>query len=356
MAASHDSIRPQRGSQVHQRRSSSRPARHHGSGRPSCKAGQEGLWCLDRAFGRVPGRANSFSLSLSAPCPRDTCRSGQDGDVSSPPLYDPSPPALAPLMATFWSSKGWRDRPAWPEPEVMARAVRAGVMFDAPLQNDHDGWVAAARDAVRMVSAQEAGQAFLASMTSGRLGLRSALGSYAVTRHLPGHDLVPGPYATQCGLCGLYPDEEPVNANTLNFERFKWGGVRREAIYYLAFDLQQFARAPKLVPTAADIAVAQQVIDTLRSLPVDATAAQAAPRLRTIKGNKQHREIVLDILGVAGVLRTAAHPGYTDTYIPLASRPLPSQRYVFGHYPTCWWRAGDGINTAALHEFLPQVS
>lgn len=259
-------------------------------------------------------------------------------------------------MATFWSSKGRRDKLAWPDPEVMAQAVRAGVMFDAPLHKDHDGWVVAARNAVRPMSAQEAGEAFLASMTSGRLDLRSALGSYAVARHLPEHDLVPEPYTSHCGLCGLYPDEKPVNANTLNFERFKWGGVRREAIYYLAFDLQQFARAPKLVPTAADIAVAQHVIDTLRSLPADTTAAQAAPHLKMIKGNKHHREIVLDILGVSGVLRTASHPGYTDTYIPSANRPAPPQRYVFGHYPTCWWRVGDGINAAALREFLPQLS
>lgn len=55
--------------------------------------------------------------------------------------------------------------------------------------------------------------------------------------------------------------------NVLNFERFKWGGVRRDDIAYIAFDLEQFARAPRLAPTRADIEVGQQLIDALRGLP-----------------------------------------------------------------------------------------
>jgi hypothetical protein len=270
--------------------------------------------------------------------------------------YDPSPVMLAPLMAAFWSSKGWRDRPAWPEPDVMARSVAAGVMFESPLHKDHDGWVQAAREAVRALSAGEVGEAFLASMTSGRLDLRSALGSYAVARHLPEHDFVPEPGTGHCELCGLYLDEDPVNANTLNFERFKWGGVRRETIYYAAFDLQQFARAPRLMPRSPDVAIAQQVLDTLRVLPASTTAAQAARHLTMVTGNKNHRAIVLDILGLSGILRTASYSGYADEFVPWISRVTPPWRNIFGHYPTCWWRAADGINTDALREFLPQLT
>ena len=58
-----------------------------------------------------------------------------------------------------------------------------------------------------------------------------------------------------------------MNASTLNFGRFRWGGVRREAICYVAFDRQQFARAPRLAPTRADVDVARQVLGTLRALP-----------------------------------------------------------------------------------------
>jgi hypothetical protein len=271
-------------------------------------------------------------------------------------LYDPSPAALRPLMETFWCAQGWRRERAWPDADVMEQAVRAGFMFADPLHRDHDGWVSAARDACREVSPGEVAGAFLASLTTRRLDLRSALGTYAVARHLPEH-----PFATQAGdyqcvVCGLSRnDDEPDDANVLSFERFKWGGVRRTSIIYIAFDLEQFARAPRLTPTPADIAVGQQVIDQLRALPPDTTAAQAVPCLKMIRGNKAERDILIDILGVCGILQTPQHHGYARSFIRSADRDWPPQRYVFGSYPTCWWKAADGINTEALHQFLPQL-
>jgi hypothetical protein len=41
----------------------------------------------------------------------------------------------------------------------------------------------------------------------------------------------------------------------LSFERSKWGGVRTDHVEYIAFDLEQFARAPRLQPTPADISL-----------------------------------------------------------------------------------------------------
>jgi hypothetical protein len=74
-----------------------------------------------------------------------------------------------------------------------------------------------------------------------------------------------------------------------------------------------------------------------------------------IPGNKAEREIFIDILGICGILSTAIHPGYAHSFIPYSERPTPAFRYVFGSYPTCWWTAADGINTPALHEFLPEI-
>lgn len=53
--------------------------------------------------------------------------------------YDTSAAARQPLMYTFWTSRGWRGDPAWPDPEVMRGAVEAGVMFSGPRGEDHDG-------------------------------------------------------------------------------------------------------------------------------------------------------------------------------------------------------------------------
>jgi hypothetical protein len=73
-------------------------------------------------------------------------------------------------------------------------------------------------------------------------------------------------------------------------------------VTYAAFDLEQFGRAPRLEPTAADISLGQQII---------------------------------------GVLHTPGHPSYADEFIPYrkAETDWPSQRFPFGVYPTWWWKS-----------------
>lgn len=117
-------------------------------------------------------------------------------DMSS---YDVSAAALRPLMQTFWTSKGWRSSVALPAADVPAAAIRSGVMFDQPRQLGHDGWVEAARAAAAAVSASEISAAFLVSLTTRRLDLRSALGSFAVARHLVAHRYTPDPSARCAG-------------------------------------------------------------------------------------------------------------------------------------------------------------
>jgi hypothetical protein len=206
------------------------------------------------------------------------------------------------------------------------------------------------------VSAQEVGEAFLASLSSRRLDLRSALGSYAVARLVPEHPLSTAARGFRCTVCGQYASGEEENLNILSFERFKWGGVRRDYLPYAAFDLEQFAKAPRLKPTRPDIDTGRQLLDCLRQLPARTTAAQAVPQLKMIKGNKAQREIILDILGVTGILRTAEHPGYADAFIPKIQRSEPPLRFVFRHYPISWWTAADGVNLPALQQFLPQLT
>lgn len=272
-------------------------------------------------------------------------------------LYDPSRSALAPLMATFWETTGWRKSPAWPGPEVMAAAMAAGVMFEEPRTEDHDGWVRAARAAAGRLSAAEVGEAFLASLGSRRMDLRSALGSYAVARRLPEHAFVPASYSDRCAICDQ-PDRqpEPEDLNVFSFERFKFGGVRHDGVPYEAFDLEQFRLAPRLAPTRADLDLGQQLIDQLRQLPPATTAARTAPYLKMIKGNKNERDVILEILSLCGILQADQHPGYADTYVPFTERTWPAKAYCFKGYPIWWWTADNGVNDHALHTFFPQLT
>ncbi|MFI5895159.1 hypothetical protein ACIA5D_34175 [Actinoplanes sp. NPDC051513] len=65
--------------------------------------------------------------------------------------------------------------------------------------------------------------------------------------------------------------------------------------------------------------------------------------------------MVLDILGVCGILRTSSRPGYADAFIPYAARELPPAHYVELSYPVCWWRASDGVAASELRTFLPRL-
>jgi hypothetical protein len=166
---------------------------------------------------------------------------------------------------------------------------------------------------------------------------------------MPGHQC--------CAVCGQRQsaDARPEDLNVLSFERFKWGGVRTDDIRYVAFDLEQFTRAPRIKPTSADIGLGQHLIDQLRQLPVGTTAAQAVTHLTMIKGNKAERNIVLGILGVCGVMQSTSHSGYVQSFVPYRNRQLPPRRFVDQKYPACWWTAADGVNSDALEVFLPQL-
>ena len=44
--------------------------------------------------------------------------------------YDPSAPALRPLVTMFWSAQGWREPRVPPGPADWVKAIADGVMFD----------------------------------------------------------------------------------------------------------------------------------------------------------------------------------------------------------------------------------
>jgi hypothetical protein len=269
--------------------------------------------------------------------------------------YEVSKAALRPLLDMHWSSQGWRDPLLVPVEEDMRRAVDAGVMFTQPWTVDHDGLVETARSVASQVSIEDVSRAFVASLSSRRLDLRSALGSFAVARLLPEHRWTPAPGRQGCAVCGLKSARREEDINILNFERFKWGGVRRDDIAYVVFDLQQFQRAPKLQPTEADIALGRDLIAALRTAPSKMTGAQAQGRIAMLKSNKSERDTLIDILGVCSILETPDHQGYYSQFTPVSERVLPEYRFVERTYPVCWWRGANGINDAALALFIPQL-
>jgi hypothetical protein len=268
--------------------------------------------------------------------------------------YEYSTASLRPLMDMYWSSKGWRLPALPPTSEARAKAEADGIMFANDDGSDHDQWVARARAAAARLDQFTVVEAFLASLTSRRLDLRSALCSYVAARVMPEHSFLARPGTGSCSVCGQYSGIG-TDLNVLNFERFKWGGVRKLQVEYMAFDLEQFENAPKLTATKDDQRLWHDLIRSIDDSDRSTTAARLASVLRPLPGNRAERAQLVGTLGICSVLETDHHHGFLDDWIDASHRELPNRHFIDDPYPVCWWTGRDGVNQDALKELSLNV-
>ncbi len=263
--------------------------------------------------------------------------------------------ALKILTATYWSSAGWKpESQQITSPDDFRYAKQAGVMFDA-IRVSHGDIVRRAIEIRSMFDPEIIGNAFLASLSERRLELRSALGSYAVLRHFPPHEH--HARRSGCPVCGAYnaPDEDE-DLNALNFERFKWGGVRHADPLYATFDLERFRSLDPPTPTEADVDIFRNILRAIESVPPATTAPKLEKALGgLVPSNKAERDILVGILGYAGVLTIPEHGGFLDGFVRSDERHLPPHHFVELGYPACWWKGRHGINDAALRIWFPRL-
>ena len=199
--------------------------------------------------------------------------------------------------------------------------------------------------------------AFVASLSSRRLDIRSALGSYALARAMPDHQLEPrsDTFATVCAICGwarMPSGHEKLAADDaahLTTERNKWAGVRHLDPIYALFDLGEFHSTARPDPTTEDWKCLELILRTPSLLAPEAKAADLANAIKDIlRSNKYERMTLVQILGYAGVLEAPGHPSFFDTFVPPSERDLPPQRFADWGYPIIWWRARDGSRPDAV--------
>lgn len=262
--------------------------------------------------------------------------------------------ALKILIDAFWSPAGWKpEAMRGASGEDFEYAKSRGAMFD-PVMLDHTSVQAEIAALVQRLDRRRVADAFLASLSTRRLDWRSAFGSFAVFQHMPRH--AGPPAGRSCSVCGMYSGRREEDLSLMNFERFKWGGVRHDHPGYAAFDLAQFLLETIPPPSAEDVRIFHGVIDAFRTAPAGTTSAAIQARLpKALKSNKAERDRLVALLGFAGILETPGHPGYSDAYVPVTRRQLPDRRFVDMPYPACWWKAGNGINQAKLGEYFGHV-
>lgn len=263
--------------------------------------------------------------------------------------------ALKVLCDTYWTSAGWRDeRSRSTPPDDFEYAKQAGVMFD-PVRVSHDDIVKRAIAAVRAVKRQFVADAFVVSLSSRHLDLRSALGSFAAFQHIAKH---PAPRDREpCPVCGDYGRrKQQEDLNVLNFERFKWGGVRHDQPLYASMDLNLFRKLARVTPKPEDVAVFKGVLKAIEAAPAKTSSAVLQKHLaKVFKSSKAERDVFVGILGYCGILATEAHPGYVRRFVSWSDRELPDRRFVDMAYPACWWQRSDGINQEALAYWFGHV-
>lgn len=223
-------------------------------------------------------------------------------------------------------------------------------MFD-PHVASHDETISRLRAVAARLSPRVVADAFLSSLSTRRLDWRSALGSYSVAHGMPDHEQTPG--ERQCQICGLYAVEREQDMNVLNFERFKWGGVRHTDAVYALLYLELLLEDPASSPTTDDCQIFGDIVAAIAAVPPTVTSAALQLHLAGIfKSNKSERDQLIAILGLAGVLATSDHPGFTDQFVPYARRTLPNRRFVDMAYPACWWRGDDGVNAQQVKKLF----
>ncbi|WMW82040.1 hypothetical protein RF679_07065 [Undibacterium cyanobacteriorum] len=262
--------------------------------------------------------------------------------------------ALKILFDSYWSPQGWKpDAKRGPSSEDFAYAKSKRLMFD-PIELNHDRILKQLSNSIERLNRRKVADAFLASLSTRRLDWRSALGSYAVFQHLPPHTAQINEH--RCSVCGVYLHEHTADLNVLNFERFKWGGVRHTQVIYAAFDLGLLLESPIPTPTAEDIQLFRTMLSAINAAPSNLTSAALQSHFaKVLKSNKAERDVIVAILGFCGILGTHAHPGFSDAFVPSDKRDIPDRHFVDMPYPACWWRGDAGINQTKLEEYFGHV-
>lgn len=257
------------------------------------------------------------------------------------------------LTSTFWSASGWKQGGlANCSAEDFEYAKNKGLMFD-PLTITHDECISRLRQIhEHEINQEKVVKAFLHSLTTRKIYLRSALSSWALTHELCVHAYhakqAEEPMYSSCAYCNnnrLMSDEQYIHydLNVLQFERVKWGGVRHNNLIYCLMDLEMISKEPELVVTKDDVHILKEMIQAINECDKQDGARGLEKRWKDVfPSNKHERDSVLEIWGYAGLLVAGSdfrkERGRGTDYMSVAtwrgedSYSRKRMEYLFGTY------------------------
>ena len=240
--------------------------------------------------------------------------------------------------------------------EEYEQAKQAGIMFPKQATLSHDECMERIAKAVSSITPEDAANAFLYSLSTRALEYRSVLGSYHYAKAIPQHECTE---LRSCDICkwDTYNDhtikqEYENHYDVLSYERYKYGGVRHERAVYALFDMERFLELPKVQHTAEDERILTGIISAAEGLaPSNKAGAlqKALTGAKLFKSNKNEVDVLLDILGVCGILEDPKHPCYAEDFMSTLNRDPPELTNDYS-YPLNHWKAEHGVNIARLKE------
>jgi hypothetical protein len=258
--------------------------------------------------------------------------------------------ALKILVEAYWSSNGWKNGVI--NTEDFSYAKHKGFMFD-PIEISHDELINKINSLVAELNILDLSNAFLFSLSTRKLEYRSAIGSFVIAKSMPLHTFGQVLNNKFCGICGEY-EHIKIDRNVLNFERYKWGGVRHLSPEYILFDLTQFRNLPPVTPTEGDYRILSEIIELIYELDDNAKARDLEKSLsKVLKSNKSEREILIQILSYCSILEDPVFPGFIVKYTNYIERPDPSEHKNDWCYPSFKWKGSNSINKNALNTVFP---
>ena len=197
--------------------------------------------------------------------------------------------------------------------------------------------------------------AFLYSLSSRDVKYQAYLASYVFALSIPAHSLIHGVAPSgnvYCRCCGHF-ENYPQDTVNLDFELFKWGGVRVNNVFTATYYLDRFLKEEKVKPQKKDFDIFNNIIDIIvfsdeENKPRDLEKLFG----KIIKSNKGQREMLINQLGIIGVLETHKYKGFHEKYIHPDLRELPAVSKIDWFYPVCWWRGKDKINFDNFNHFF----
>ncbi|WP_291865066.1 hypothetical protein [Maribacter sp.] len=230
------------------------------------------------------------------------------------------------LFKSFWKN-GWIDsKNRQISKEDFEYAKSKGLMFE-PLTINHNQCIENIISIKQGISLENISSAFLSSLSTKRLDLRSSLSSYFLANKFTKHkyspiisgtsyvDGKPDFHSYTCEICketqyGLVGNEnyENQDLNVLNFERLKWGGIRLGDLIYILFDLQQFEKEQIMLPKKEDIDIFKNILKVVETSNENDYPGKLVVRLKdVIKSSKSEREVLIEILAAMGILKPKSY-------------------------------------------------